>query len=79
MDLVRHKPKRGYMHQQVLALTLGLKLGSHTLLWKPFKILACPKLTSPLEKRRSLAENERSRAYEKGHDFKVSCSFFKGK
>uniref|UniRef100_A0A3B3S744 Chimerin 2 n=1 Tax=Paramormyrops kingsleyae TaxID=1676925 RepID=A0A3B3S744_9TELE len=71
MDLVRHKPKRGYTHQQILALTLGLKLGSHSLLWKPFKILACPKLTSPLEKRRSLAENERSRAYEKGHNFKV--------
>lgn len=71
-----HKAKRQERkHQELLALALGVKLGSKgTLLWKPFKLLAsCPQISSPLVRRSALKDTpEKQCSYEKIHNFKVS-------
>ncbi|KAL4646906.1 beta-chimaerin-like [Arapaima gigas] len=66
------KPKRERDHQDLLAFTLGVKLGSRgTVLWKPFQLLACPQLTTRLVKRRALTGGEKQHRYEKEHNFKA--------
>ncbi|XP_028436134.1 beta-chimaerin isoform X4 [Perca flavescens] len=74
-ELITHKAKRQERkHQELLALALGVKLGSKgTLLWKPFKLLAsCPQISSPLVRRSALKDTpEKQCSYEKIHNFKV--------
>lgn len=74
-ELITHKAKRQERkRQELLALALGVKLGSKgTLLWKPIKLLAsCPQITSPLVRRSALKETpEKQCSYEKIHNFKV--------
>lgn len=78
-ELITHKVKRHERkRQELLALALGVKLGSKgTLLWKPIKLLAsCPQISSPLVRRSALRDTpEKQCSYEKIHNFKVS-SFF---
>lgn len=78
-ELITHKAKRQERkRQELLALALGVKLGSKgTLLWKPIKLLAsCPQISSPLVRRSALKDTpEKQCSYEKIHNFKVS-SFF---
>lgn len=75
-ELISHKAKRqDRKRQQLLALALGVKLGSKgTLLWKPIKLLAsCPQISSPLVQRTALKDTpEKQCFYEKIHNFKVS-------
>lgn len=75
-ELITHKAKRHERkRQELLALALGVKLGSKgTLLWKPIKLLAsCPQISSPLVRRSALKETpEKQCFYEKIHNFKVS-------
>ncbi|XP_067094572.1 beta-chimaerin isoform X1 [Osmerus mordax] len=74
-ELTAHKAKRQERkRQELLALALGVRLGSRgTLLWKPLKLLAsCPQISSPLLRRSALKEcPERQCSYEKIHNFKV--------
>ncbi|KAF3839860.1 hypothetical protein F7725_018577 [Dissostichus mawsoni] len=74
-ELISHKAKRqDRKRQQLLALALGVKLGSKgTLLWKPIKLLAsCPQISSPLVQRTALKDTpEKQCFYEKIHNFKV--------
>ncbi|KAF3691828.1 Beta-chimaerin Beta-chimerin Rho GTPase-activating protein 3 [Channa argus] len=74
-ELITHKSKRQERkHQELLALALGVKLGSKgTLLWKPIKLLAsCPQISSPLVRRSVLKDTpEKQSSYEKIHNFKV--------
>ncbi|TKS81954.1 Beta-chimaerin Beta-chimerin [Collichthys lucidus] len=74
-DLITHKTKRQERkRQELLALALGVKLGSKgTLLWKPIKLLAsCPQISSPLVRRSALKDTpEKQCFYEKIHNFKV--------
>ena len=76
-ELTAHKAKRQERkRQELLALALGVRLGSRgTLLWKPLKLFAsCPQISSPLLRRSALKEcPERQCSYEKIHNFKVSC------
>lgn len=78
-DLITHKAKRQERkRQELLALALGVKLGSKgNLLWKPIKLLAsCPQISSPLVRRSVLKDTtEKQCSYEKIHNFKVS-SFY---
>lgn len=78
-ELITHKNKRQERkRQELLALALGVKLGSKgTLLWKPIKLLAsCPQISSPVVRRSALKDTpEKHCSYEKIHNFKVS-SFF---
>lgn len=75
-ELITHKAKRQERkRQELLALALGVKLGSKgTLLWKPIKLLAsCPQISSPLVRRIPLKDTpEKQCPYEKIHNFKVS-------
>lgn len=75
-ELITHKAKRHERkRQELLALALGVKLGSKgTLLWKPIKLLAsCPQISSPLVRRSALKDTpEKQCSYEKIHNFKVS-------
>ena len=75
-ELITHKAKRQERkRQELLALALGVKLGSKgTLLWKPIKLLAsCPQISSPLVRRSALKDApEKQCSYEKIHNFKVS-------
>lgn len=79
-DLITHKSKRQERkRQELLALALGVKLGSKgTLLWKPIKLLAsCPQISSPLVRRSALKDTpEKQCSYEKIHNFKVSSFFY---
>ena len=79
-DLITHKAKRQERkRQELLALALGVKLGSKgKLLWKPIKLLAsCPQISSPLVRRSALKDTpEKQCSYEKIHNFKVSNFFF---
>lgn len=81
-ELITHKAKRQERkRQELLALALGVKLGSKgTLLWKPIKLLAsCPQISSPLVRRSALKDTpEKQCSYEKIHNFKVSRFFFDG-
>uniref|UniRef100_A0AAQ4NWS7 N-chimaerin n=1 Tax=Gasterosteus aculeatus aculeatus TaxID=481459 RepID=A0AAQ4NWS7_GASAC len=74
-ELITHKAKRHERkRQELLALALGVKLGSKgTLLWKPIKLLAsCPQISSPLVRRSALKDTpEKQCSYEKIHNFKV--------
>ena len=74
-DVIPHKTKRQERkRQELLALALGVKLGSKgTLLWKPIKLLAsCPQISSPLVRRSALKDTpEKQCSYEKIHNFKV--------
>lgn len=74
-ELITHKAKRHERkRQELLALALGVKLGSKgTLLWKPIKLLAsCPQIASPLVRRTVLKDaSEKQCSYEKMHNFKV--------
>lgn len=78
-ELITHKAKRQERkRQELLALALGVKLGSKgTLLWKPIKLLAsCPQISSPLVRRSALKDTpEKQCSYEKIHNFKVSNFF----
>lgn len=78
-ELITHKAKRQERkRQELLALALGVKLGSKgTLLWKPIKLLAsCPQISSPLVRRSALKDMpEKQCSYEKIHNFKVSNFF----
>lgn len=78
-ELITHKAKRQERkRQELLALALGVKLGSKgTLLWKPIKLLAsCPQISSPLVRRSALKDTqEKQCSYEKIHNFKVSRIF----
>lgn len=75
-ELIMHKSKRqDRKHQELLALALGVKLGSKgSLLWKPIKLLAsCPQISSPLVRRSALKDTpEKQCSYEKIHNFKVN-------
>lgn len=75
-EIITHKAKRQERkRQELLALALGVKLGSKgTLLWKPIKLLAsCPQISSPLVRRSALKDTtEKQCSYEKLHNFKVS-------
>lgn len=75
-ELMTHKAKRQtWKRQEMLALALGVKLGSKgTFLWKPIKLLAsCPQISSPLVRRSALRDSpEKQCSYEKIHNFKVS-------
>jgi len=76
-DLITHKAKRHERkRQELLALALGVKLGSKgALLWKPIKLLAsCSQISSsPLVRRSALKDTpEKQCFYEKIHNFKVS-------
>lgn len=75
-ELAPHKAKqKDRKHQELLALALGVNLGSQgALLWKPLKILACSQITpSPLSRRTTLKDGpEKHCSYEKIHNFKVS-------
>lgn len=75
-ELITHKVKsHERKRQELLALALGVKLGSKgTLLWKPIKLLAsCPQISSPLVRRSALKDtSEKQCSYEKIHNFKVS-------
>lgn len=74
-ELITHKARRHERkRQELLALALGVKLGSKgTLLWKPIKLLAsCPQIASPLVRRTVLKDApEKQCSYEKMHNFKV--------
>lgn len=74
-ELVANRAKRQERkRQELLALALGVKLGSKgNLLWKPIKILAsCPQISSPPVRRSALRETpEKQCFYEKMHNFKV--------
>ncbi|KAM8735047.1 beta-chimaerin isoform 2-T2 [Acanthopagrus schlegelii] len=74
-ELITHKAKRQERkRQELLALALGVKLGSKgALLWKPIKLLAsCPQISSPLVRRSALKDTqEKQCSYEKIHNFKV--------
>uniref|UniRef100_H3DM55 N-chimaerin n=1 Tax=Tetraodon nigroviridis TaxID=99883 RepID=H3DM55_TETNG len=74
-ELISHKARRHERkRQELLALALGVKLGSKgTLLWKPIKLLAsCPQIASPLVRRTVLKDApEKQCSYEKIHNFKV--------
>lgn len=78
-ELITHKAKRQERkRQELLALALGVKLGSKgALLWKPIKLLAsCPQISSPLVRRSALKDTqEKQCSYEKIHNFKVSVIF----
>lgn len=78
-ELITHKAKRQERkRQELLALALGVKLGSKgTLLWKPIKLLtSCPQISSPLVRRSALKDTpEKQCSYEKIHNFKVSRYF----
>lgn len=78
-DLITHKARRHERkRQELLALALGVKLGSKgTLLWKPIKLLAsCPQIASPLVRRTVLKDApEKQCSYEKIHNFKVRTRF----
>lgn len=75
-ELVANRAKRqDRKRQELLALALGVKLGSKgTILWKPIKLLAsCPQISSPLVRRSALKDTpEKQCFYEKIHNFKVS-------
>lgn len=77
-ELAPHKAKqKDRKHQELLALALGVNLGSKgALLWKPLKILACSQITpSPLSRRTTLKDGpEKLCNYEKIHNFKVSVT-----
>lgn len=83
-ELITHKARRHERkRQELLALALGVKLGSKgTLLWKPIKLLAsCPQIASPLVRRTVLKDApEKQCSYEKMHNFKVrkraSCMLY---
>ncbi|TNN02480.1 hypothetical protein fugu_009967 [Takifugu bimaculatus] len=74
-ELITHKARRHERkRQELLALALGVKLGSKgTILWKPIKLLAsCPQIASPLVRRTVLKDApEKQCSYEKMHNFKV--------
>lgn len=74
-ELITHKCKRQERkRQELLALALGVKLGSKgTFLWKPIKLLAsCPQISSPVVRRSALKDTpEKQCSYEKIHNFKV--------
>lgn len=74
-ELISHKARRHERkRQELLALALGVKLGSKgTFLWKPIKLLAsCPQIASPLVRRMVLKDApEKHCSYEKIHNFKV--------
>lgn len=82
-ELITNKTKRQERkRQELLALALGVKLGSKgTLLWKPIKLLAsCPQITSPLVRRSALKDSpEKQCSYEKIHNFKVRGCLFNSK
>lgn len=64
--------------QELLALALGVKLGSKgNLLWKPIKLLAsCPQISPPVRHSALRGETpEKQCFYEKMHNFKVSGLF----
>ncbi|MEQ2174420.1 hypothetical protein GOODEAATRI_007801 [Goodea atripinnis] len=76
--IARMAKRQDKKRQELLALALGVKLGSKgTLLWKPIKLLAsCPQISSPVVRRSALKETpEKLSSYEKIHNFKVSCFF----
>ncbi|KAG7271269.1 hypothetical protein CRUP_034742, partial [Coryphaenoides rupestris] len=73
-ELKAHKAHKR-QERKLLALALGLKLGSRgTLLWKPIKLLAsCPQSSSsPAVQRSALRDSpEKQSSYHKIHSFKV--------
>lgn len=79
-ELITHKAKKpDRKRQELLALALGVKLGSKgTFLWKPIKLLAsCPQISSPLVRHSALKDTpEKQSSYEKIHNFKVSSYLF---
>jgi len=76
-ELIAHKAHKR-QERKLLALALGLKLGSRgTLLWKPIKLLAsCPQSSSsPAVQRSALRDSpEKQSSYHKIHSFKVTAS-----
>ncbi len=76
-ELAPHKAKqKDRKHQELLALALGVNLGSKgALLWKPLKILACSQISpSPLSRRTTIKDGpEKHCNYEKIHNFKVGA------
>uniref|UniRef100_A0A3Q2UHM5 N-chimaerin n=1 Tax=Fundulus heteroclitus TaxID=8078 RepID=A0A3Q2UHM5_FUNHE len=72
--IARMAKRQERKRQELLALALGVKLGSKgTLLWKPIKLLAsCPQISSPVVRRSALKDTpEKLSSYEKIHNFKV--------
>lgn len=77
--IARMAKRQERKRQELLALALGVKLGSKgTLLWKPIKLLAsCPQISSPVVQRNALKDtSEKLSSYEKIHNFKVSSFLF---
>lgn len=79
-ELVANRAKRQERkRQELLALALGVKLGSKgNLLWKPIKLLAsCPQISSTPVRHSALRGEtpDKQCFYEKMHNFKVSGPF----
>lgn len=79
-ELAPHKAKqKDRKHHELLALALGVNLGSKgALLWKPLKIWACSQINpSPLSRRTTIKDGpEKHCNYEKIHNFKVGAGCF---
>ncbi|OCT74128.1 hypothetical protein XELAEV_18033094mg [Xenopus laevis] len=66
-----HRSKKGKKRQELLALALGMKVGSRSaVLWQPLKLFAYSQITS-LVRRAAIAKNDNHCNYDKAHNFKV--------